>query len=59
MSDKVFSREEKAKLTQLINKGLTVMQEDRKRTRLNSIHLEISYDVCCLKIKRKKKKQYN
>lgn len=27
MSDKVFSSEEKAKLTQLINEGLTVMQE--------------------------------
>ncbi len=27
MSDKVFSSEEKAKLTQLVNEGLTVMQE--------------------------------
>ena len=27
MSDKVFSSEEKAKLTQLINEGLTVLQE--------------------------------
>jgi len=27
MSDKVFSSEEKAKLTQLINEGITVMQE--------------------------------
>ena len=27
MTDRVFSSEEKAKLTQLINEGLTVMQE--------------------------------
>ena len=27
MSDRVFSSEEKAKLTQLVNEGLTVMQE--------------------------------
>ena len=27
MSDRVFSSEEKAKLTQLINEGITVMQE--------------------------------
>lgn len=27
MSDRVFSAEEKAKLTQLINEGITVMQE--------------------------------
>lgn len=27
MSDRVFSSEEKAKLTQLINEGMTVMQE--------------------------------
>ena len=27
MSDRVFSNEEKAKLTQLVNEGITVMQE--------------------------------
>ena len=27
MSDRVFSSEEKAKLTQLVNEGITVMQE--------------------------------
>ena len=27
MSDKVFSSEEKAKLTQIINEGITVLQE--------------------------------
>src|SRR5690349_22523553 len=32
--------------------------EDRKSTRLNSSHVEISYAVFCLK-KKKKKKKYN
>src|SRR5690349_23830747 len=31
--------------------------EDRKSTRLNSSHVEISYAVFCLKKKKKKKKQ--
>src|SRR5690349_23485576 len=31
---------------------------DRKSTRLNSSHVEISYAVFCLKKKKKKKKQY-
>ena len=36
MSDRVFSSEEKAKLTQLVNEGLTVMQEvDDLNTGLN------------------------
>src|SRR5690349_22663874 len=33
--------------------------EDRKSTRLNSSHVEISYAVFCLKIKNKKKKEQN
>src|SRR5690349_22876640 len=32
---------------------------DRKSTRLNSSHVEISYAVFCLKKKKKKKKRYN
>src|SRR5690349_25086009 len=32
---------------------------DRKSTRLNSSHVEISYAVFCLKKKKKKKKYYN
>src|SRR3712207_8910920 len=32
--------------------------EDRKSTRLNSSHANISYAVFCLKKKKKKKKQY-
>src|SRR6266496_5971110 len=32
--------------------------EDRKSTRLNSSHVEISYAVFCLKKKKKKKNQY-
>src|SRR5690349_24150816 len=35
------------------------MKVDRKRTRLNSSHVEISYAVYCLKKKKKKKKQKN
>src|SRR5438874_7461024 len=33
--------------------------EDRKSTRLNSSHVEISYAVFCLKKKKKKKKKNN
>src|SRR5690349_22491449 len=32
---------------------------DRKSTRLNSSHVEISYAVFCLKKKKKKKKKHN
>src|SRR5690349_22244983 len=32
--------------------------QDRKSTRLNSSHVEISYAVFCLKKKKKKKKKY-
>src|SRR5690349_22182829 len=34
---------------------LTAMTQDRKSTRLNSSHVEISYAVFCLKKKKKKK----
>src|SRR5690349_22461461 len=34
-------------------------EEDRKSTRLNSSHVEISYAVFCLKKKKKKKKKMN
>src|SRR5690349_22951688 len=34
-------------------------REDRKSTRLNSSHVEISYAVFCLKKKKKKKKNNN
>src|SRR5690349_22001621 len=33
-------------------------EEDRKSTRLNSSHVEISYAVFCLKKKKKKNKKY-
>src|SRR5690349_22207974 len=36
-------------------KLLRVLQEDRKSTRLNSSHVEISYAVFCLKKKKKEK----
>src|SRR5690349_24455851 len=35
-----------------------VTAKDRKSTRLNSSHVEISYAVFCLKKKKKKKKQH-
>src|SRR5262245_64922193 len=35
--------------------GLTLIERDRKSTRLNSSHLGISYAVFCLKKKKKKK----
>src|SRR5690349_22771189 len=34
-------------------------RQDRKSTRLNSSHVEISYAVFCLKKKKKKKKEHN
>src|SRR5690349_3432694 len=36
-----------------------VLGVDRKSTRLNSSHVEISYAVFCLKKKKKKKKKYS
>src|SRR5438874_8275992 len=39
-------------------KPLQAIGGDRKSTRLNSSHVEISYAVFCLKKKKKKKKQY-
>src|SRR5690349_24249704 len=36
-----------------------VTLEDRKSTRLNSSHVEISYAVFCLKKKKKNKNNYN
>src|SRR5690349_23476898 len=45
------------------NTGPSIVAEkicrDRKSTRLNSSHVEISYAVFCLKKKKKKKKKYN
>src|SRR5688572_31732660 len=35
------------------------LREDRKSTRLNSSHSQISYAVFCLKKKKKKTKKYN
>src|SRR5690349_24359596 len=43
-----------------LDPGVEVVREpvgDRKSTRLNSSHVEISYAVFCLKKKKKKKKQ--
>src|SRR5688572_32404276 len=39
--------------------GTLVPPRDRKSTRLNSSHSQISYAVFCLKKKKKKKKQNN
>src|SRR5688572_32241160 len=39
-----------------IMKGIIALQGDRKSTRLNSSHSQISYAVFCLKKKKKKKK---
>src|SRR5690349_24289010 len=36
--------------------GAAIVETDRKSTRLNSSHVEISYAVFCLKKKKKKKK---
>src|SRR2546427_1650485 len=36
---------------------LVALEEDRKSTRLNSSHSQISYAVFCLKKKKKKKKE--
>src|SRR5204862_5939948 len=45
--------------TAMINEALCkVLCQDRKSTRLNSSHVEISYAVFCLK-KKKKKKSHN
>src|SRR5690349_24057100 len=38
-------------LSRLFSMSLTVMRQDRKSTRLNSSHVEISYAVFCLKKK--------
>src|SRR5690349_23092329 len=38
---------------------LSSLQSDRKSTRLNSSHVEISYAVFCLKKKKNKKKKNN
>src|SRR5690349_1074803 len=42
-------------LTNLLNVADKEAQKDRKSTRLNSSHVEISYAVFCLKKKKKKK----
>src|SRR2546427_8432263 len=43
--------------TQLASGGEEVCERDRKSTRLNSSHSQISYAVFCLKKKKKKKKE--
>src|SRR5438874_7853281 len=42
-----------------LGRPTATVQGDRKSTRLNSSHVEISYAVFCLKKKKKKKKQQN
>src|SRR5688572_31940864 len=42
-----------------VEKAGTRFQKDRKSTRLNSSHSQISYAVFCLKKKKKKKKKNN
>src|SRR5690349_21880428 len=58
--DQLIQRMERAR--QAGAKGLIVTLDwslDRKSTRLNSSHVEISYAVFCLKKKKKKKKENN
>src|SRR2546430_6800955 len=42
----------------LVNKGLEIIEADRKSTRLNSSHSQISYAVFCLKKKKNRQYQY-
>src|SRR6266496_5466677 len=42
-----------ARLGELLPTGVPVITRDRKSTRLNSSHVEISYAVFCLKKKKK------
>src|SRR5438874_7696811 len=44
-------------LLQLVGAQRAILEIDRKSTRLNSSHVEISYAVFCLKKKKKKKKK--
>src|SRR5690349_22883811 len=44
--------------TQCILPASSSLSKDRKSTRLNSSHVEISYAVFCLKKKKKKKKSF-
>src|SRR5688572_2524191 len=44
--------------TYKLQSGETALVQDRKSTRLNSSHSQISYAVFCLKKKKKKKKKY-
>src|SRR5688572_33411694 len=44
-------------LSGLVQRNDTVHESDRKSTRLNSSHSQISYAVFCLKKKKKKKNQ--
>src|SRR5688572_1270248 len=43
--------------TQMVNESSFDVEQDRKSTRLNSSHSQISYAVFCLKKKKKKKKK--
>src|SRR5690349_24028023 len=45
-------------LRPIVDRSRTCTRTDRKSTRLNSSHVEISYAVFCLK-KKKKQKQYH
>src|SRR5206468_13028309 len=47
---------ERAALQPLVKQAVSAAGEDRKSTRLNSSHDQISYAVFCLKKKKKKKK---
>src|SRR5438270_4970439 len=46
-----------AEFLECVPSGLRAAFEDRKSTRLNSSHSQISYAVFCLKKKKKKKKK--
>src|SRR5690349_21947972 len=47
-----------AMLSNIVRLQLGRIARDRKSTRLNSSHVEISYAVFCLKKKKKRKKKY-
>src|SRR5688572_32151722 len=51
--------EQRLQLTLLPREAMSGKFQDRKSTRLNSSHSQISYAVFCLKKKKKKKKKQN
>src|SRR5688572_31556058 len=57
-SDLVFGFDQTRRLRIVDDHVIGAQIQDRKSTRLNSSHSQISYAVFCLKKKKKKKKKY-